>query len=144
MTLLKFADGKVAYVGSSWTSPGIYSIRVFGQKALMHYELDFSSWDTPSKTHETSTLYIQRGKDGYGKREEIKLTSSDMFLDELDMFADVCRTGEIKELTAHDGIVALAAVYGALRSIEQNGALVKLNDIVEESRAKAAAARRAA
>ncbi len=138
MTLLKFADGKIAYVGSSWTSPGIYAIRVFGHKGLMHYELDFGRWDTPERTHETSTLYIQRGKDGYGKREEIKLASSDMFVDELEMFAQVCRTGAIKELSAHDGVVALAVVNAALRSVDQNGALIKVATIIEEARANIA------
>ena len=59
--------------GSSWTSPGVFCVRVFGSKGLMHYEIDFGTWDTPDKLHQTSTLYIQRGKDGYGKREELKL-----------------------------------------------------------------------
>ncbi len=49
MTLLKFADGKVGYVGSCWTSPGIFAIRVFGSKGLMHYEIDFAAWDKPAK-----------------------------------------------------------------------------------------------
>ena len=65
MTLLRFGDGKIGYVGASWTSPGIFAVRVFGSKGLMHYEIDFGTWDTPEKLHETSTLYIQRGKDGY-------------------------------------------------------------------------------
>ena len=60
MSVLKFADGKLGYVGSSWTAPGVYSIRVFGQKGLMHYEVDFGTWDTPHRLHESSTLYIQR------------------------------------------------------------------------------------
>ena len=30
MTVLKFADGKIGYVGSSWTSPGVFCVRVFG------------------------------------------------------------------------------------------------------------------
>jgi len=94
MTLLRFADGKLGYVGSSWTSPGIYAIRVFGQKALMHYEVDFGKWDTPPRLHESSALYIQRGKDGYGKREEIALPQGDMFRDELEMFAEACATGK--------------------------------------------------
>ena len=94
MTLMRFADGKIAYVGSCWTSPGIYAIRVFGSKGLMHYEIDFSTWDTPDQLHETSTLYIQRGKDGYGKREEITLPESDMFRDELEMFAESCASGK--------------------------------------------------
>ena len=51
--------------------PGIFCVRVFGSKGLMHYEIDFGTWDTPDQLHKTSTLYIQRGKDGYGKREEL-------------------------------------------------------------------------
>ncbi len=69
MTLVKFTDGKVGYVGSCWTSPGVFAVRVFGAKGLMHYEIDFGTWDTPHLLHETSTLYIQRGRDGYGKRQ---------------------------------------------------------------------------
>jgi predicted dehydrogenase len=136
MTLVKFADGKVAYIGSCWTSPGIYSIRVFGSKGLMHYELDFSSWDTPDKLHEHSTLYIQRGKDGYSKREVIDLPQGDMFRDELELFAAACVDGDLPELTAKDGNVALAVVNAALRSIDNNGVNVKLNDILEEARSR--------
>ena len=140
MTTLKFADGKLGYVGSSWTSPGIFSIRVFGQKGLMHYELDFSTWDTPDRLHETSLLYIQRGKDGYSKREVLELPAGDMFQDELEMFAEVCATGEPCELSARSGNVALAVVNAALRSVEQSGQLVALEDVLAESRSKLAAA----
>lgn len=139
LTLMKFKNGAVAYVGSSWTSPGIYSIRVFGQKGLMHYELDFSTWDTPDQLHETSTLYIQRGKDGYSKREVLEIPPGDMFQDELEMFAEVCRTDSACELSAGSGNVALAVVYAALRSIDRNGACIKLSDVFEDSRANIAA-----
>jgi predicted dehydrogenase len=132
---MKFTSGAVAYVGSSWTSPGIYSIRVFGQKGLMHYELDFSTWDTPDQLHETSELYIQRGKDGFSKREVLSIPPGDMFLDELDMFADVCASGEPGELSAYNGNVAVAVVYAALRSIDNNGVCVKLSEIFDEARA---------
>src|SRR5437764_3120138 len=111
MTVLRFADGKIGYVGSSWTSPGVFCVRVFGSKGLMHYEIDFGTWDTPDQLHQTSTLYIQRGKDGYAKREEIKLPPSDMFRAELDMFAESCVSGKVRELSAHDGNVAVAVVY---------------------------------
>jgi predicted dehydrogenase len=136
MTVLRFADGKLGYVGSCWTSPGIYAIRVFGQKGLMHYEVDFSSWDTPPKLHETSTLYIQRGKDGYGKREQIPVPQGDMFRDELEMFAQACQSGRLGELTAHDGNVALAVVDAALKSIERKGAAVRLDEVLGEARAR--------
>src|SRR5436190_6955890 len=117
MTLLKFADGKVGYVGSCWTSPGVFSVRVFGSKGLMHYEIDFGTWDTPDKLHLTSTLYIQRGKDGYGKREQLHVPESDMFRAELELFAESCRTGKANELHARNGNVALAVAYAGLRSI---------------------------
>lgn len=138
LTLMKFASGAVAYIGSSWTSPGIYSIRVFGQKGLMHYELDFSAWDTPDQLHETSTLYIQRGKDGFSKREVLQIPPGDMFKDELEMFAAVCTSGETCELGAKTGNVALAVVYAALRSIENNGVCVALSEIFAEARANIA------
>ncbi len=134
MTLLKFVDGKIGYVGSCWTSPGIFAVRVFGSKGLMHYEIDFGTWDTPDKLHKNSTLYIQRGKNGYAKREELKVPESDMFRVELEMFADSCRTGKPNELTAHNGNVAVAVVNAALRSIDQHGQSVRIVDVLADAR----------
>lgn len=138
MTLVKFSDGKIGYVGSCWTSPGIFSVRVFGSKGLMHYEIDFGTWETPDKLHQSSTLYIQRGKDGYAKREELKVPESDMFRAELEMFAESCVSGRPGELTAHNGNVAVAVVYAALRSIENKGQYVRLAEVMEEARKRVA------
>jgi predicted dehydrogenase len=134
MTLLRFADGKVGYVGSCWTSPGIFCVRVFGSQGLMHYEMDFGAWDTPGELHKMSTLYIQRGKDGYGKREELAVQESEMFRAELDMFAESCRSGQAGELSARNGNVALAVVYAALRSIERQGQAVRIDEVIGEAR----------
>jgi predicted dehydrogenase len=139
MTVLKFADGKLGYVGSSWTAPGVYSIRVFGQKALMHYEVDFGVWDTPGRLHETSLLYIQRGKNGFGKREVLQLPQSDMFVDELESFADAIATDKPSELSAYNGVVAVAMVNAALRSIDDNGRLVRLADVIGDAQRQAGA-----
>ena len=138
MTLLKFADGKVGYVGSCWTSPGVFAVRVFGSKGLMHYEIDFNTWDTPDKLHEKSTLYIQRGKDGYANREVLKIPESDMFRTELEMFAESCRTGRPSELSAYNGNFAVAIVYAALRSIEKNGQYVRIADVIRDAQARVA------
>ena len=134
MTLLRFADGKIGYVGSCWTSPGIFAVRVFGSKGLMHYEIDFGTWDTPDKLHLTSTLYIQRGKDGYGRREELKVPESDMFRAELEMFAESCVTGRQNLLNARNGNVAVAIVYAALRSIDRHGQSVRIAEVIEDAR----------
>jgi predicted dehydrogenase len=136
MTLIKFADGKLAYVGSCWTSPGIFAVRVFGSKGLMHYEIDFGTWDTPDKLHDKSVLYIQRGKDGYADRETLTIPPSDMFRTELEMFAESCRTGQPNELSSHNGNVAVAVVYAALLSIQKGGQAVKMAEVLEEARAK--------
>jgi predicted dehydrogenase len=136
MNTIRFADGKLGYVGSSWTSPGIFCVRVFGAKGLMHYEIDFGTWDTPHLLHNASVLYIQRGKNGWAKREEIKIPESDMFRAELEMFADSCVSGKVGELTAHNGNVAVAMVNAALRSIENNGQSVKIAEIMNETRKK--------
>jgi predicted dehydrogenase len=138
MTLLKFADGKVGYVGACWTSPGVFAVRVFGSKGLMHYEIDFGTWDTPEKLHQSSTLYIQRGKDGYAKREELEVPESDMFRAELDLFAQSCRSGTASELSADNGNIALAVVYAALRSIEEEGRSVRVAEVIEAARARLA------
>jgi len=138
MTLVKFADGKVGYVGSCWTSPGVFAVRVFGSKGLMHYEIDFGTWDTPEKLHLSSTLYMQRGKDGYAKREELSVPESDMFRAELELFAESCRTGKENELSADNGNAAVAIQYAALRSIEDNGQLVRIAEVMEAARGRVA------
>jgi predicted dehydrogenase len=136
MTLCRFADGKIGYVGSCWTSPGIFALRVFGSRGLMHYEIDFGTWDTPDKLHQSSTLYIQRGKDGYAKRDALPVPESDMFQAELEMFAGSCRSGQENELNAHNGNVAVAMVYGALRSLDEGGRYVKLSEILSTAQSR--------
>jgi predicted dehydrogenase len=136
MTLVRFKDGKLGYVGSCWTSPGIFAVRVFGSKGLMHYEIDFGTWDTPHLLHKNSVLYIQRGKDGWGKREDIKLPESDMFRAELEAFAGSCVSGKTNELTAHNGNVAVAMTNAALKSIDRKGTCVTIEEVMNDARAK--------
>jgi hypothetical protein len=104
----------------------------------MHYEIDFDTWDTPDQLHKKSTLYIQRGKDGYAKREELKVPESDMFRAELEMFAESCRTGRSGELSAYNGNLAVAIVYAALRSIEKNGQSVPIASVLKDAQARLA------
>jgi len=134
MSTVRFKNGVLGYVGSCWTSPGIFSTRVFAQEGLMHFELDFASWDEPENLHKTSSLYIQRGKDGYGLREDLDIFTGNMFQDELEIFAHACRSGKATKLTAHDGNVAVAMVYAALKSIDQNSANVSIDDVLSQAK----------
>ena len=134
MSTVRFKNGVLGYVGSCWTSPGIFSTRVFAQEGLMHFELDFASWDEPENLHKTSSLYIQRGKDGYGLREDLDIFTGNMFQDELEIFAHACRSSKASKLTAHDGNVAVAMVYAALKSIDQNSANVSIDDVLSHAK----------
>jgi len=102
----------------------------------MHYEIDFAAWDMPDLLHRTSTLYIQRGRDGYGKRQELTVPESDMFRTELEMFAASCRSGKANELSARNGNAALAVVHAALRSLDRNGQAVRLADVLNDAQAR--------
>ena len=129
-TLLKFADGKLGYVGSSSTSPGVFAVRVFGSKGLMHYEADLGAWNTPEKLHEKSTLYIQRGENAYGQRETLSLAQSNMFRSELELFAEACRAGQSGELSATNANLTLAIVHAAVRSLDNRNQSIRIADVL--------------
>ena len=101
----------------------------------MHFEIDFGTWTRP-KSSTSPRFHIQRGKDGYARREVLKVAKSDMFRAELDMFADSIASGKPSELSADNANVSLAVVYGALRSLERGGQSVKIADIINEAKAK--------
>jgi predicted dehydrogenase len=113
-------------------------VRVFGSKGLMHYEIDFGTWDTPELLHRSSTLYIQRGRDGYAERQPLEVPESDMFRAELELFAASCRSGKPSELSAESGNIALAVVYAALRSIEEDGRSIRIADVIASARSRLA------
>jgi predicted dehydrogenase len=136
---MRFADGKLGYVGSSWTSPGVFAVRVLGSKALAHFEMDLTRWAAPHLAHEGASLYVQRIAEGFGKREMLEVPRGDIFREELEMFAESCASGKPNELTAENGNVAVAAMCAALRSIEEGGRAVPLARLFEEAQRKASA-----
>jgi hypothetical protein len=62
------------------------------------------------------------------------MPAGDMFQDELELFADACQTGSPSQLTANDGNVAVAMVYAALKSIENDAAMVSVDAVMETSK----------
>jgi hypothetical protein len=96
----------------------------------MHYEADLGAWNTPDKLHEKSTLYIQRGENAYGQREDLPLPESNMFRSELEVFAEACRTGKSSELTATNANLALAIVHAAIRSLDNRNQSIRIADVL--------------
>jgi hypothetical protein len=62
-----------------------------------------------------------------------------MFRAELEMFAESCRSGQTNELSAHNGNVAVAIVYAALRSLEKKGQAVRVEDVLQDALSKVTA-----
>ena len=67
-----------------------------------------------------------------------------MFRAELELFAESCRSGKPNELSAENGNAAVAIVYAALRSIEENGRAVQIGDVMEVARRRVERSRDAA
>jgi hypothetical protein len=59
-----------------------------------------------------------------------------MFRAELEMFAESCRTGKANELSAQNGNAAVAMVYAALKSLEQNGQCVSIASILKDAQSR--------
>lgn len=133
---VRFADGKLGTVISNWTSPGTYSVRVTGQQALAYYEIDQSHWAAPERLHEHATFYTQPRGSGPAQRNRVIVPASNMFRDELELFADSVVARRACELSAENGCLALAAVDASLQSAGQGGAEVKLADVLARARAR--------
>ncbi|MBT5575391.1 MAG: hypothetical protein HOJ97_08415, partial [Alphaproteobacteria bacterium] len=56
--------------------------------------------------------------------------------DELEIFAEACRTASANMLTAHDGNIAVAMVYAALKSIDENAAMVSIDDVITSAKSE--------
>ena len=122
-----FADGKLGTVISNWVSPGIHCVRVTGDKALMSYEVDESAWSRPSHLHKNAILYKQLQGKGVEDRQQIPVAESNMYRDELELFADYINGADC-ELSAENGYRALSAVYAALSSAANNGRSVSIGE----------------
>ncbi len=136
-----FADGKLGNVVSSWTSPGTYTVRVTGDLALMHYEIDQSRWSEAQRLHDGATLYRQQRGQGPGARIAIGVPPGDMFCEELAMFAEVVRTGARTQLSADNGCHALAAVEASRISAAQGGRSTTLTEVLADAHARISGAR---
>jgi predicted dehydrogenase len=141
---LRFADGKLGSIVTSWTSPGNYSVRATGDRASWFYEIDQSLWSQPSRLHENAVLERQACGEGPGERARMPVSPGNMFRDELELFADAVSNGVAPELSAENGMRALAAVEAAIASDACGGAEVFLDEVIEAARVRRTRASQAA
>jgi len=113
----QFENSALSYFGSSWVSPGIYWINIYGTKSNLYHELDFNFWTDP-EVDKYTTLY--QHVHGSSERTPVEIPETDMFPDELNEFAEAVRSGRKPEVGLDEAMQALAVVEAAIRSAEEH------------------------
>lgn len=121
---LGFASGALGCVASSWTSPGVFEVRVVGTRALMHYQIDQTQWAAAHRLHEGASLSLQKHGQSPRAAQSIPVTRSDMFLDELELFAQLVLGTPQLHFDADYGIEILGLVEAARHSDQTQGTRV--------------------
>lgn len=122
----EFEGGQLGYFGSSWVSPGIYWINIYGSKANLYHELNFSYWKDPEVDNYTTLYYHAHGTE---ERVAVDVPTRDMFRYELEDFADAVRDGQAPEVGWEQAARALAVVEAAVKSSTE-GRPVRIEEII--------------
>ncbi len=111
--IAQFENGYVGYFGGSWSSPGAYSIDIYGTDANLYHTLDFAYWTAPD-VDQHCTLF--REACGAKERVSVEIPTTDMFREELEDFADAIRKRRKPEIGWEESARAIAVVEAAIRS----------------------------
>lgn len=111
---LTFESGATGTISSTYVSPMVYEMHLYGDKANMDCVLDMHVWPDTPEVDNRASLTIHKPD----AREAIPIEPMDALALQLDEFARSVR-GEIEpETGADEGLAALAVVEAALRSSE--------------------------
>jgi UDP-N-acetyl-2-amino-2-deoxyglucuronate dehydrogenase len=113
VVITQFDSGNLGYFGTSWVSPGIYWIHIYGTEANLYQELNLSHWNKPD-VDEHTTLFRQARDTN--EKLALEFSMKDMFRDELEEFVDAVRNGRDPEVGWEQATRALACVEAAIRS----------------------------
>jgi predicted dehydrogenase len=128
MAILELENGALAYLGSGWSSPRIYDMRIQGTDCNLAYRLDPKNWAESHLLDEASTLEAQVGEE----RELLDVPRTDMFREELDEFAEAIRGRADIETGLEDAVRALGLVEAAIISSRQEGRFVEVGPLLAE------------
>ncbi|HEX7188756.1 MAG TPA: Gfo/Idh/MocA family oxidoreductase [Actinomycetes bacterium] len=131
MAILEFESGPLAYVGTGWASPGVYSMNLLGTKANLMYDLDFTHWDESHLADDWSRLRSQFY--GESERQAVELPRTDMFREQLEEFARAARGEATVEVGAREAVLALAVVRSVLESSARDGQAVLVEEVIDSA-----------
>ena len=129
---LGFASGALGCVTTSWTSPGVFEVRVVGTRALMHYRIDQTRWGTAERLHEGASLVLQQHGQSPAAARDIPVPQGDMFQEELELFAALVRGMPQPDFDADYGIGILGLVEAARHSDRHDGTRVRLKPFLQD------------
>lgn len=122
---MQFKNGALGSITSSWTSPGVFEVRVIGTKGLMHYRLDQTKWGEPELLYQNASLFFQKTGDSFVDAIAYKLPKDNMFRSELELFGDMISGHEQELFDANYGVEILGLVEASRESSLQDS--VKIN-----------------
>jgi UDP-N-acetyl-2-amino-2-deoxyglucuronate dehydrogenase len=115
IALLEFESGARGVISSSYVSPKMYYIRIYGTEGTLDYTTDMSIWPDPDRIEQVTALTIQSSKG----EEKIAFEPRQMLIEELEEFAQCVRGEAQPETGAREALAALQIIRGAIKSSEQ-------------------------
>lgn len=139
-TVAEFEDGKQAYLGANWTSPGVFFINVYGTEGVMFYDMDFGNWSNSEDTDKNSTLVKREFEEWTEDPDERRLRDVDVEMpiknhlrDEFDEFARAIRNDDVEPEVGARAAMRNVAVVRAAQKSAREGRPVTIEEIVENA-----------
>ncbi len=136
VTVLEFEKGPMAYLGTNWACPGVFSINVYGTTADLFYQLDFSWWSNSDVTDAHSSLTKRAFARATDDPDDFELRDTavdvpvvDHLRDEVEEFARAVRGDAEAEVDAQVATRNVAVMLAAVRS-SREGRIVDVDELL--------------
>lgn len=123
--VMELESGQMAYLGTNWTTPGTFAIRVYGTQAVLVLEQDLTYWSTPDLTDAHTRLRLVTD----GKESPVELPRTNHLREQFEELAQAVRTGTAPEVDAQAAIRNLAVVLAAVKSAGERR-IVRIDEVV--------------
>lgn len=122
---MAFENGTRATIASSYVSPKVYELHLYGEQANLRCEVDMRVWPNAEQVDRKTHLTLDPRE---GALEDIGVEPQDVLALQMEDFARSIRGGHEPETGAQQGLDTLAVVEAALQSYE-NGTPVRPGDL---------------
>jgi predicted dehydrogenase len=107
---LQFEAGAVGVIAGSYVSPRTYSLRLYGDRAALDYEVDMAVWPQAHEVDGATTLTLRTGDGAL----PVEFDRHDPLAEELEELAHAVRGEAVFETGPDEGIAALRVILDAL------------------------------